>query len=131
MKKSKPTIKYPPIKIDRLWDHAGRNETVDGCGNQVWRVQDLYRAVENEPVYDMPLIFLNVENQWFDTDGGLIKFAQHMKHVNDADLSYPIILSEWGSILDGRHRIVKAMLLGHTTIKARRVPTGAQPTYWK
>ena len=42
----------------------------------------------------------------------------HVKLVQDADLSYPIIVNRRGSIIDGRHRLCKAILEWHKTIKA-------------
>lgn len=39
-------------------------------------------------------------------------FLQHMQRVLDADLNYPIILSEEKLIFDGVHRLVKAKHLG-------------------
>jgi hypothetical protein len=57
----------------------------------------------------------------------LRKMVMHMKAVNDADLSYPIILDEDGEIMDGRHRIMKAILLGHKTIKAVRFEENPSP----
>ena len=50
----------------------------------------------------------------------LRSFLGHVKLVNDADLSYPILLNEDGGIIDGKHRLAKAILDGHKTIKARR-----------
>ena len=35
-------------------------------------------------------------------------FLHHMRRVLNADLSYPIVLSEEGLIFDGVHRLVKA-----------------------
>jgi hypothetical protein len=45
----------------------------------------------------------------------------HMKAVNDADLEKPIILDEDGELMDGRHRMMKAMLTGAETIKGGTV----------
>jgi hypothetical protein len=39
-------------------------------------------------------------------------FLHHMKRVAEADLMYPIILSEEGLIFDGVHRLVKAKYYG-------------------
>lgn len=47
--------------------------------------------------------------------------ARHLRRVMDADLSKPIILDWDGCIADGRHRVVKAILEGHRTIKAVRL----------
>ena len=47
-------------------------------------------------------------------------FVQHMKMVIDADMSCPILLNQDGQIIDGRHRLAKALLEGYETIKAKR-----------
>ena len=43
---------------------------------------------------------------------------EHIKLIEEADLSFPIILSADGRVMDGRHRIAKAALQGHPTIEA-------------
>jgi hypothetical protein len=50
-----------------------------------------------------------------------------MKRIMKADLNYPIILDEDGEIIDGRHRVIKALYLGHKTIKAVRFDTNPEP----
>lgn len=50
----------------------------------------------------------------------LRQLVGHMKSVIKADLKYPIILDEDGELLDGRHRLMKALLEGKETIKAVR-----------
>lgn len=47
-------------------------------------------------------------------------FCKHMKRIQEADLSYPIILHPEGHIMDGYHRLCKAYMLGHTHIAAKR-----------
>ena len=51
----------------------------------------------------------------------------HMKSVNSANLKYPIILDEDGEVMDGRHRIMKAMLENKKTIKAVRFNENPSP----
>ena len=48
-------------------------------------------------------------------------FIQHCKRVQEANLEYPIILDDEGSVADGYHRIAKAIMNGDTTIKAIRM----------
>ena len=57
----------------------------------------------------------------------LREMVMHMKAVQDANLRYPIILDEDGEIMDGRHRIMKALLLGKKTIKAVRFDENPTP----
>lgn len=51
----------------------------------------------------------------------------HMKAVNEADMAYPIILDEDGDLMDGRHRLMHAMLNEHKTIKAVRFDKNPEP----
>lgn len=123
---------FPPVAIERLWPKGCRREYVEGrFQGHRWKVSDLQRITADQPVYEIPLIFLDLGDHSFDKDGGLISFARHMQHVMDADLDYPIILDEWGGILDGRHRIVRALIEGRPTIKAVRVPAGTPPTFYE
>jgi len=119
---------YPVIAINRIWDAGERSERVNCRFGGQWRVSDLRDLVKNEPVFDLPLAHIDLGNHDFGVKEGLIGFARHMKHVMEADLSFPIILDEWGMPLDGRHRLVKALIEGHETIKAVRVPAGSSPT---
>lgn len=74
---------------------------------------------------EIPLDHLNVFSVYEKLT--LREMVSHMKAVNDADLSKPIILDEDGEIMDGRHRIMKAMLLGEPTIKAVRFEENPTP----
>ena len=46
-----------------------------------------------------------------------LDFIEHIKRVKAADLDFPIIISPNGVIVDGRHRLAKALLDGNNTIK--------------
>jgi hypothetical protein len=46
------------------------------------------------------------------------RMVEHMKLIADADLSFPIILSSSGAVMDGRHRVAKAALQGQVEIEA-------------
>jgi hypothetical protein len=47
----------------------------------------------------------------------------------DADLSDPVILGPDGRVMDGMHRIARAMLDGKTEISAVRFPDLPEPDY--
>ncbi len=47
--------------------------------------------------------------------------VEHFKLVNETDLQYPIILSEKGRVMDGMHRVAKAL---HRD-QGREVPPGS------
>jgi len=54
---------------------------------------------------------------------------EHVKLIDAADLSFPIILSSSGAVMDGRHRVAKAALLGHTEIAAVQFDEDPEPDY--
>ena len=54
-------------------------------------------------------------------------FLYHAKRIEECDLKYPIILDPAGSIIDGWHRVVKAILKGKTEIKAFKLIVMPEP----
>jgi len=51
---------------------------------------------------------------------------EHLRLIDEADLSYPIILSANGAVMDGRHRVAKAIREGRQAIEA--VQFGEDPS---
>ena len=43
---------------------------------------------------------------------------EHVRLMDEADLSFPVILSSNGEVMDGMHRIAKAVRQGRTDIEA-------------
>ncbi len=54
---------------------------------------------------------------------------EHMQLVEAADLQYPIILCPQGRVMDGMHRVAKALLLGKNEIAAVRLPELPSPDH--
>ena len=73
----------------------------------------------------VPLNHLDLSKQYDKLN--LREMVMHMKAVNDANLNFPIIMDEDGEIMDGRHRIMKALLTGEETIKAVRFDENPAP----
>jgi len=57
------------------------------------------------------------------------ELIQHVGLIRDADLSFPIILSATGSVMDGMHRVAKAVLRGDTEITAVQFPEDPEPDH--
>lgn len=55
--------------------------------------------------------------------------AHHARRIEAADLSFPIILSADGGLMDGGHRIAKALLRGDLTVAARQFDTDPSPDW--
>lgn len=74
---------------------------------------------------EVPLNHLNV--YYYYENLTLRDMVMHMKAVQEADLEKPIILDEDGDLMDGRHRLMKAMLNGAETIKVVRFDENPPP----
>ncbi|RZL31137.1 MAG: chromosome partitioning protein ParB [Rubrivivax sp.] len=95
-------------------------------GRHTWSVPRLFELTRNLPVMELPINAVCVAYSYEKLM--LREMVMHMKAVvNDADLSLPIILDEDGEVMDGRHRLMKAMLTGAETIKAVRFEENPTP----
>jgi hypothetical protein len=55
--------------------------------------------------------------------------VDHARLMQECDLAHPIILSSDGRVMDGMHRICKALLQGRTEIEAVRFEHDPEPDY--
>jgi len=72
------------------------------------------------------------ETFWFDHEDQeptCRRVALHAKLMNAADLDHPIILSRDGWVMDGMHRVCKALVEGRDTIRAVRFDEDPAPDY--
>lgn len=49
--------------------------------------------------------------------------------IGEADLAFPIILSADGRVMDGMHRVLKALLNGSQSIEAVRFERDPEPDF--
>ena len=89
-----------------------------------WRMHQLWELAEGLPVKKVQLNELDGFDEvcWF---GGPLHsqptcraVAEHARDIFAADLSYPIILSPTGEVLDGWHRVCKAFVEGVAEVHA-------------
>lgn len=105
------------------WHHPKDQMCSIGCHR--WSVPRLFELSRDLPVMEVPLNHLSL---WYTYEKlTLREMVMHMKAVQDVDLTKPIILDEDGELMDGRHRLMKAMLLGNETIKAVRFDENPSP----
>lgn len=111
-----------PVPIENHLDGEGGWSV----GGKHWDNKTLRIASESCKEFDIPLCCIDISGQpW-----GLTKFSwilYHIKRIENANLDYPIILDMDGQIVDGWHRIAKAMLSGVTIIKAKRLLIMPEP----
>jgi hypothetical protein len=102
-------------------------------GLDAWDVDRLVTLTAGLPVEELPLAEIAQldENYWYDHDYSptVRSIADHVRLVQAADLSYPIIVSPEGRVMDGMHRVVRALVEGRATISAVRLPLLPEPDY--
>jgi hypothetical protein len=104
-----------------------------GSGLYAWDVDRLVAIADALPTEAIPLQdILEVDTAyWFDHvyESTVRAVVEHMRLVNEADLRYEIIIDPEGGVMDGMHRVAKALLLGRSTIAAKRLPFLPDPDY--
>ena len=109
----------------KVKDWHSPREQMCSLGRHSWSVPRLFELARELPVMDVPLDHLSLYYTYEKLT--LREMVMHMKAVNAADLDKPIILDEDGELMDGRHRLMKAMLEGAATIKAVRFDENPSP----
>lgn len=115
-----------PVKIGK-WCADIQKQTFSNK-EKVWFVSRLIDLAKNLEPFEIPLKCLNIYNL-YPIIKDSIEWIGHIKQVLDADLTYPIILDVEGYIMDGRHRVAKALLEERETIWAVRFETMPEYDY--
>jgi hypothetical protein len=103
-------------------------------GLDAWDVDRLVLLSKDLPVREIALDSIDEidTNYWFDygpLDPTVRRVVEHIRLVQDADLSYPIILGSDGRVMDGMHRIARALLNGDATIRAVQFEVQPEPDF--
>jgi len=101
-------------------------------GLDAWDVHRLVALSADFPVRSVAVSDLtDVDtNYWFATNAVTVRgVVEHMALVNEVDPSYPIILSASGRVMDGMHRVARALLHGEATIRAVQFDVDPEPDY--
>jgi hypothetical protein len=85
-----------------------------------YSVARLVEAAKDLETFELPLLGIDLSAIIW-SGANLYQLAIHCKKVNSSDLEIPIILDWYGYIADGRHRVIKALVEGKATIKAKRL----------
>ena len=97
----------------------------------VWYVETLIEQAQGLPVFDLEIDTVEELDQdcWFGstTVPTVRRVIAHCARILEADLSHPILLNADGSLMDGGHRLGKAILEGRRTVKAVRFDTMPPP----
>lgn len=103
-------------------------------GYYAWDVARLISLSMDFKIKEVPLSAIKEleENFWYGGEGDVTtcrSIVEHMRLIDEADLSYPIILSSEGRVMDGMHRLCKALLKGKGKIRAVQFDETPKPDY--
>ncbi len=98
---------------------------------KIWYVENLIELAKDLPVFEKPVeelraLALSVKYPGM-TEGTYLDFAYHATVAANANLDYPIILAEDGRIMDGHHRVIKALMEKKKTIKVVQFTIDPEP----
>ena len=101
-------------------------------GLLAWDVDRLVRLSTGLPKKRMPLGDIReLEEAWHcDEDRPTWRdVIEHVGLIEAADLSFPIILSATGAVMDGMHRVAKAVMRGETGITCVQFDEDPEPDH--
>lgn len=103
-------------------------------GVDAWDVERVVELAASLPVGEVELAVIDEIDTayWFDLGTArptVRTIVEHLRLIEEADLSYPIILGADGRVMDGMHRVARALLEGRTTAKAVRFSEQPPPDH--
>jgi hypothetical protein len=103
-----------------------------------WDVDRLVRLTSHLPRKKVSLRDIReLDEEWFGLHAAAAEgerptwraMVEHIKLIEQADLSFPIILSASGAVMDGMHRSAKALLQGREQIDAVQFDQDPEPDH--
>ena len=107
---------------------------LSGNGYYAWDVDRLVSLTKDSERLEVELNSIREldETFWFGdkSDKPTCRaIVEHMRLIEKSDLIYPIILSSDGRVMDGMHRVGKALLEGRKSIEAVQFSQDPEPDY--
>ncbi|MCW2573881.1 MAG: hypothetical protein JWO88_3939 [Frankiales bacterium] len=102
-------------------------------GLRAWDVDNLIRLTQDQPEELIPLSAIGEidENWWFAfrDEPTVRSVVAHFQLMEQIDLTHPVILDPDGRLMDGMHRVAKALSEGAANIRAKRLRTLPVPDF--
>lgn len=101
-------------------------------GLLAWDVDRLVRLTRDFPLRAVPLSEIRELDEPMFGDGEpptWRTFVARMVLVDAAELAYPVILAADGAVMDGRHRVARALQEGRATIDAVQFTEDPPPDF--
>ena len=124
-----------------IWVRMGENGLVrkqynfrpSANGLDAWDVDNLIVASSDLPVMEVALDSIaDIDSDFwfkFGPTPTVRRIIDQFRLIQAVDLTYPIILGSDGRVMDGMHRIARAILEGHSAIKAVQFVDEPEPDF--
>jgi hypothetical protein len=102
-------------------------------GLDAWDVDRLVALVRDVPTEQISLADISEIDTayWFNHGYAptVRSVVDHFRLMQEVDLAFPIVLDPDGRVMDGMHRVARALLENQKTISARRLPVMPEPDF--
>ena len=103
-------------------------------GLLAWDVRRLIRLSADSPIHQVPVASLAElsESHWYGhgaVNPTCQSIVEHCSLILAADLSHPIILDSTGRVMDGMHRVCKALMENLSHVAAVQFLVDPEPDY--
>ncbi len=103
-------------------------------GLLAWDVRRLVELTRGYPIKQVALSDIAEldEAHWYAHEGDVPtcrSLLAHMQLIDEVDPSFPIILDQHGRVMDGMHRVCRAVLDGQNRIPAVQFVENPEPDY--
>lgn len=102
-------------------------------GERAWHIETVWRAADGLRVEEVAVDTIREidEDCWFNHGAATVRaVVDHARRIEEADLTRPVILASDGQVLDGMHRVAKAVLHGHAMVLAQCLPRDPDPDWF-
>lgn len=97
----------------------------------IWYTERLWELAKDLPEYEVEVErFEELDRDcWFSESKPptIREVAGHCQRINEADLRIPVIINDNGRLMDGGHRLARALIEGRKTVKAVRFEEMPEP----
>lgn len=102
----------------------------DPAGLKAWDVDRLVSLSKHIPPERISIADLReLDEAYWGGPMTCRQVAEHARLIEEADLTFPVILSSDGRIMDGMHRVLKALLAGHSHLTVVRFRSDVEPDF--
>ncbi len=97
----------------------------------IWYTERLWKLAKDLPEYEADVErFEELDRDcWFGAGRTptIREVAEHCRRINETDPEIPVIVNDNGRLMDGGHRLARALLEGRKTVKAVRFAEMPEP----